>query len=299
MQSSKSTHNLLPVFSLLVTATLWGVVWYPLRLLEQQGLSGLWTTLISYSSAMLLGIVWLWREKRQPWRDHPVALLLMMLAAGWCNVAFVLAILDGTVVRVLLLFYLSPFWSLLLGWLVLDERPHASGWLVFAFAVAGALTMLWDPAIGVPWPSGLSDWLAASSGLAFSISNVMVRRMGKVSLRTKSAVSWLGVVVVAAIGIAALQQPLPAVGLPVIGGAMALGWFGFVVMTLTVIYGVTHMPVHRSAIILLFELVAGAISSLLLTVEVILPHEWLGGGLILVSGWFAAQAQKVEATRAD
>ena len=293
MKSSKSTQTFLPVLSLLITSTLWGVVWYPLRLLEQQGLDGLWTSLISYSSAMLLGAFWLWQD-RQPWRKHPGALLLMMLAAGWCNVAFIVAVLDGTVVRVLLLFYLSPFWSLLLGWLVLDERPHSTGWLVFVFAVAGALIMLWDPSIGMPWPTSLSDWLAASSGFAFSVNNVLVRRMGNVSLRTKGAVSWLGVVVVAAAGIVVMHQPLPQVASSVIGAAMVLGWLGFVIMTLTVIYGVTHMPVHRSAIILLFELVAGAVSSLWLTEEVVLPREWLGGALILLSAWFAASAQKAE-----
>jgi drug/metabolite transporter (DMT)-like permease len=293
MKSSKSTQTFLPVLSLLITSTLWGVVWYPLRLLEQQGLDGLWTSLISYSSAMLLGAFWLWQD-RQPWRTHPGALLLMMLAAGWCNVAFIVAVLDGTVVRVLLLFYLSPFWSLLLGWLVLGERPHSTGWLVFVFAVAGALIMLWDPSIGMPWPTSLSDWLAASSGFAFSVNNVLVRRMGNVSLRTKGAVSWLGVVVVAAVGIVVMHQPLPQVASSVIGAAMVLGWLGFVIMTLTVIYGVTHMPVHRSAIILLFELVAGAVSSLWLTEEVVLPREWLGGALILLSAWFAASAQKAE-----
>ena len=293
MKSSKSTQTFLPVLSLLITSTLWGVVWYPLRLLEQQGLDGLWTSLISYSSAMLLGAFWLWQD-RQPWRKHPGALLLMMLAAGWCNVAFIVAVLDGTVVRVLLLFYLSPFWSLLLGWLVLGERPHSTGWLVFVFAVAGALIMLWDPSIGMPWPTSLSDWLAASSGFAFSVNNVLVRRMGNVSLRTKGAVSWLGVVVVAAAGIVVMHQPLPQVASSVIGAAMVLGWLGFVIMTLTVIYGVTHMPVHRSAIILLFELVAGAVSSLWLTEEVVLPREWLGGALILLSAWFAASAQKAE-----
>jgi len=60
-------------------------------------------------------------------------------------------------------------------------------------------------------------------------------------------------------------------------------------MTLTVLYGVTSMPVHRSAVILLFELVAGAASSLWLTDEVILPREWLGGLMIITAAWLAAR----------
>jgi drug/metabolite transporter (DMT)-like permease len=46
--------------------------------------------------------------------------------------------------------------------------------------------------------------------------------------------------------------------------------------------------VHRSAVILLFELVVGAVSSLLLTDEVILLREWLGGGLIVIAAYVAA-----------
>jgi drug/metabolite transporter (DMT)-like permease len=61
-------------------------------------------------------------------------------------------------------------------------------------------------------------------------------------------------------------------------------------MTVTVIYGVSHMPVHRSAVILLFELVVGAVSSLILTDERVLLQEWLGGALILTAAYLAAHA---------
>ena len=50
----RSNHHVLPVLSLLLTASLWGLVWYPLRLLEGQGLSGLWVTLSSYGAALVL-----------------------------------------------------------------------------------------------------------------------------------------------------------------------------------------------------------------------------------------------------
>jgi len=285
----RSNHHILPVLSLLLTASLWGLVWYPLRLLEGQGLSGLWVTLSSYGAALVLGLVWLWRS-RSDWQYKPLVLGMMTLAVGWCNVAFVLAVLDGTVVRVLLLFYLSPLWALLLGWVLLEEHPGASGLLVFVLALAGAITMLWDPDLGVPWPRDRADWLAVSSGFAFSFANVMVRKSPRVSMQTKSAASWLGVVLVAGIWILIVQEPFPLVQVSTWFAAALLGWLGFVVMTVTVIYGVSHMPVHRSAVILLFELVVGAVSSLILTDERVLLQEWLGGALILTAAYLAAHA---------
>jgi drug/metabolite transporter (DMT)-like permease len=286
-------HHILPVLSLLLSATLWGLVWYPLRLLEGQGLQGLWLTLASYAAALVVGLGWLWRG-RHDWRGQPLVLLLMTLAVGWCNVAFVLAILDGTVMRVLLLFYLSPLWALVLGWVFLEEHPGSSGLVVFVLAIAGAVTMLWDAEMGMPWPRDEADWLAASSGFAFAFSNVMVRKMHRVSMQTKSSASWLGVVLVAACWILLVDAAVPQVALSTWTGAALLGWFGFVVMTLAVIYGVSHMPVHRSAVILLFELVVGAVSSLLLTDERLLLQEWLGGGLILIAAYFAAHAHVKE-----
>ena len=286
---NRCSHPLLPVFSLLLTATLWGLVWYPLRLLETQGLQGLWLSLSSYGAALLVGLPWLWNSRGE-WAREGMVLALMTLAVGWCNVAFVIAILDGTVVRVLLLFYLSPLWALVLGWLILGERPGAGGILVFALAISGAVVMLWDPRLGLPWPRDEADWMAASSGLAFAFANVMVRKLKHADLQAKASASWLGVVLVAAIWILLVHEPVPAVEHSVWLGAALLGWLGFVVMTVTVIYGVTHMPVHRSAIILLFELVVGAVSSVLLTDEQVLLQEWVGGVLILAAAWFSARA---------
>ncbi|MGD8935127.1 MAG: DMT family transporter [Thiogranum sp.] len=286
----RSNHRFLPILSLLVTATLWGLVWYPLRKLDAQGMDGLWVSLVSYAGALLLGSRWLWRS-RADWRDSGLLLALMAIGVGWCNVAFILAVLDGTVVRVLLLFYLSPLWAVILGWLLLGEHPGYQGLIVFVLAITGAVTMLWDPAIGLPWPRGDADWLAVSSGFSFAFANVMVRKMHAVSLQSKSAANWLGVVLVAGAWILAANQPVPVVSYPVWAGAVLLGWFGFLIMTVTVIYGVTHMPLHRSAVILLFELVVGAVSALLLTDEQVLPREWLGGGLILMAAYLTAHAQ--------
>jgi drug/metabolite transporter (DMT)-like permease len=294
MNSSKQEHHLLPVASLLFSATLWGVIWYPLRLLDEQGLSGAWSALISYAAALSV-FSWVFFRDWQVLKQNVLSLALMALAAGWCNLAFIMAVLDGNVVRVLLLFYLSPFWAVCLGWLMLDERLDGRSMLVFAIAVVGALIMLWNSDIGMPWPSDQADWLAVSSGFAFALSNVFVRRMQSVNVQLKSASSWTGVMLVATAWLVISGTGFPAVGAVTIFMAVLLGLCGFLVMTLSVLYGVTRMPIHRSAVILLFELVAGAISSLLLTDEVVLPREWIGGFMIITAAWLAARIHASEA----
>jgi drug/metabolite transporter (DMT)-like permease len=71
---------------------------------------------------------------------------------------------------------------------------------------------------------------------------------------------------------------------------VALGLFGILLMTVLVQYGVSHLPVHRSAVLALIELVAGAVSQQLLTDEVVTARDWVGGLLILVGAWLSAQA---------
>lgn len=292
--STKPEARLLPVLSLLLSATLWGVVWYPLRLLEEQGLAGTWSALVSYGSILLL-FSWLFISQRRVIADNITALLPMGLAAGWCNIAFIMAVLDGNVVRVLLLFYLSPFWAVILGWFMLDERLDRRSMEVFVIAVGGAVIMLWNDAVGLPLPADTADWLAVSAGFAFAFSNVYVRRLQQVDVLLKSACSWAGVVTVAVAWIVIAGTGMPPVSGGVYFMAVLLGLFGFLVMTLSVLYGVTRMPVHRSAVILLFELVAGAISAMLLTDEVVLLREWVGGAMIVTAAVIAAKIHAEDA----
>lgn len=288
---ANAQQRLLPVASILLGASLWGVIWYPMRLLEAGGLSGLWLSLILYASAFIASLPFTWLALAE-FRRRPLLLLLLMLAAGWTNIAFIEAVLTGNVLRVLLLFYLSPLWTVLLGRLVLHEILSRQALLSLLLAMSGALVMLWNPQVGVPWPRDLADWLALSSGMAFALSNVLVRKMEDISVPAKAASVWAGVVMMALVIIPLLGIEAPQIRHGVFTGAVALGLFGILIMTVLVQYGVSHLPVHRSAVLALIELVAGALSQQLLTDEVVLAREWVGGALILAGAWLTARASR-------
>ncbi len=283
-----SSATIIPVLTLLFSATLWGVLWYPLRLLELNGLHGLWSTLILYGAAMLVCLPMLWKHRIEV--NHLHHYLILALASGWCNIAFILAVIDGNVVRVLLLFYLSPLWTVIFGTLILNESLSREAKLTLVLAMTGAVIMLWNPDIGFPWPQYASDWLAISSGVAFALSNVMVRKVQGVSIWTKAAVAWIGVITIAVLLLTVTAQPVPQADGKALVAAFGLGAIGIVAMTLAVLYGVTHMPAHRSAVILLFEIVAGAASAQLLTDEVVQVVEWIGGVLIISAALFSARS---------
>ena len=129
--------------------------------------------------------------------------------------------------------------------------------------------------------------LAVSAGLAFAVNNVLTRRITGLGVRAKTHLSWLGVVVVSSAFVALHSPQPPQVETAAWLATLALGIFGFMLSTLAVVYGVSNMPVQRSAVIMLFELLVGAATAWWLAGEAIDLQEWIGGGLILTAALFA------------
>jgi len=282
----------LPTFGLLFGATAWGIIWYPYRLLEQAGFSGVVASVITYAVALLLGAVLF----RGDWRKlfaHPMTIIPLALAAGWTNLSFVLAVIDGEVMRVLLLFYLSPLWTLLLAKLLLEERTGRRGLLVIALSLAGAFVMLWRPEEGLPMPQNNAEWLGLSAGLCFALTNVLTRRATQLSLEAKSAAVWGGVTLLALVLLPFHGTPLPQPSQITLPSGLLMLALGAILMvtTLLVQYGITHTPVTRASVIFLFELVVAAISSWLLAGELMTTREWLGGAMIVAATIFAPHGE--------
>ena len=284
-------NKLYPITALIFSAVMWGIVWYPYRLLEGAGVRGELSTLVTYLVA-LVGTTLLFPRAWLEVSRAPVALAVVGLAAGWCNLAYVLGILHGEVVRVLLLFYLAPLWTVPLAHFILRESVNRSGYAVVLFAFCGAVVMLWNPALGLPWPSNAAEWLGLSAGFCFALANVMVRRAVNCGVVAKTQSVFLGVVLVSFCALffveASAVQVLAstrAVVLTLIIAAMLVS------MSLAVQYGLTHVSATRAIVILLFELVVAAVAAYFLSGEVMGMREWIGGGMIITASLFSGQIE--------
>jgi len=274
-----------PVLALLFAATFWGFVWFPVRQLDEMGLSGVWQAAISYAAALLV-LVSARGVRLRGVSEQPLDVFWLVVASGWTNVAFLMAVLQGEVVRVLIFFYLSPLWAVLLGSWLLNESIRPVTGLMLMLGLGGAVTLLWQPgALGAPINGG--DLLALSAGFAFALTNVMTRRLQILGTTAKTQLAWIGVVLVCAVMIAFEGIALPQVAARAWAGAAALGVSGFMLSTLAVVYAVSRMPVQRSSVIMLFEIVVGATSAWLLAGELVDGREWLGGAMIIAAGMIA------------
>jgi len=274
----------MPVVGVLSGALVWGLIWYPYRVLQEAGMSGALATFITYVLAMGFGAFMLPRV----WRERSTLggwALLLILSAGWANLGYVLGMLHGEVMRVLLLFYLAPVWTILFSFWLLGERLNRFGYGVIALSLLGAVIMLWEPSLGLPLPQNLSEWLGLSAGMGFALSNVTSRRAAHLSVEAKSFSLWLGT--------AALTLPflLWQGGLSVqfthidSGYWLMLTLMGLVLCatSFAVQYGVTHLSANRAVVLFLFELVAAACSSYFLADEAMELRDWVGASLIVCS----------------
>jgi len=281
-----AANGWLPVLALLVAASFWGAIWYPSRHLEAMNMAGVWQTLISYGAVVIL-VGLLKGFPRLPQVDGDKRyLLILFFAAGWTNVAFVLAVLSNEVVRVMIFFYLSPLWTILLGRWLLNEHLTGASKVALSVSLLGAVVMLWNESM-LNTPIGKGDALALSAGMAFALTNVMTRRLQHCSTMLKTQATLMGVVVISIVMIMLLDEPIPDSPPIAWGGAIALGVFGFLLTTLFVVYAVSQMPVQRSSVIMLFEVIVGAASAWWLANEQIDLQEWVGGALVLGGGLIA------------
>ncbi|MDA8383325.1 MAG: DMT family transporter [Betaproteobacteria bacterium] len=277
------------VLGLLTGAVTWGLIWYPLRLLDHAGFSGELCSLGMYAVSAVLGLA-SFRRRFSGAKGHWGMLAAIGITAGWANLAYVLAVLHGEIMRVLLLFYLAPLWTMLFARLLLHERLTRLGYLVMLLSVCGAVTMLWAPRYGLPMPRNGAEWLGLSAGIAFALTNVLTRRVAHLDIYLKSMAVWMGAALMAAVPVflAAVNGGHAMTGLPG-SGWLSLAGLGAIVFVATVAiqFGLSHSSANQAIVILLFELVVAAISSYLLAHELMTLREWVGGTMIVGASLFS------------
>lgn len=287
-----TNRRLYAISGLLTGATVWGVVWYPFRLLDGMGVNGIASTLLVFVIALSIGLV-AYRHALRELSPSATRLIWIGLAAGWTNLAYVVAVIHGEVVRVMLLFYLAPLWTVFFARYFLDERLNKTALMVMALALAGAMVMLWHPDKGMPWPNNSAEWIAITAGMAFALTNVLTRQAAQFSVQLKALAVWSGVVLVA-LAWALINPPqwgnLLQIGACGVGMLLGLGLI-IVIATAAMQYGLTHTPANQAIVILLFELVVVAITSYYLAHETLSQQEWIGGAMIVAASIFSGRIE--------
>ena len=274
---------------ILLGASVWGISWYPYRLLAGWGLGSMLASSMTGAAAAVLAAVVL--RRHFPTFQWSWVIPALGLAAGITNAGFVWGTVHGTVMRVLLLFYLTPVWTALLARLWLHERLGWRGGVLLALALSGAVMMLWSGEAGTPWPGSAAEWAGLIAGLAFACNNVLSRLAGQRHPTMRPEMRT--VVVFTGCALVGFPAALLFDGVHAVPAALSQGstWLLLVGMACVLVCGnamvqrgLQRLPANRAALLMLFEIVVAAVSSALLTAERLSPQEMAGGACIILAG---------------
>lgn len=283
------------VGALVFNALVWGVSWWPFRELQSLGLHPLWSTSLIYFFSLAC-VLLVWPRGWRGFAQHP-PLWLLATAAGLTNVGFNWAVTVGDVVRVVLLFYLMPAWSVLLAWAVLGEKPTRASLLRLLLAMAGVLIVLKSP--GSPWPvpQDAADWLSLMGGLSFAATNVLLRKLAYTPSESRMMAMFGGGAIMASgtalLGMAWLIVPAPVWTTSWLGVALGLS-LAFLVSNMALQYGAARLAASTTALVMLTEVLFASLSSVALGAAALSPHTLLGGSLIVLAAVWAALAPAPE-----
>lgn len=277
------------ILSLVGSGVVWGLTWLPLKYFAGLGLDGHAIAVTAYVLVSLVSFPFIWRERAQ-WRHEFRSLLIIGLSFGLANFALNQALMDGSVVRVMLLFFLLPAWGVIGGRLVLKE---ALGWrrlLAVVLCLAGVFTLVGGVDV-FREPLSMADGAALLAGVAYTLGGISNRIAREIPMASRTLVAFIGC---AAIGIAGLLVHVPSVPPLAIADWVLLLLFASVWImgaTLLTTYGVTHLPASRAGVVQVVELVVAIVSAVLIGGEVLSLTEYVGSGLILAATLVEASGQ--------
>ena len=269
------------MLSLLLGSVIWGFSWWPLKYFASAGLNGHGVSLTAYVLVGVLSLPFIWRE-RAAWRDESVWLALIGLCFGMANVGLTIALMSGSVVRVMLLFFLLPVWGALGGALFLHEPLDRRRVLAVMLSLAGVFVIVGGPQV-FDAPPSMADLAALISGICFTSAGIANRKAQRIPILSRTLISFVGCAVLAVLGLSVSVPEIPS--LPAVTWLMLVGFALFWLMGagLLTTYGVTHVQASRAAVFQIVELLVAVVSAVLIGGEMLAGSDYLGGALIIAA----------------
>lgn len=274
-------------FACIYSGVIWGVFWIPLRMLDRAGIEGAWATVLFYLVPLLCLLPWMLRYWKRI-RSGGIALQLIGLSSGCALALYADAMLYTEVVRGMLLYYLTPIWSMLLARIVLGEAITGARRVAIVLGLAGML-VIFGIDQGLPWPKYLGDWMGLLGGILWAVAAVLLRRDdGKQAFELTAAYFFWGSVAAIALAFSPLAGDIQ---FPAAAQLLALpAWFIPLVLLLVIpasyaaIWGAPHLNPGVVGLLFMTEISVGAITAAIWAGEPFGWREIIGVTLITLAG---------------
>ncbi|MDP4650894.1 MAG: DMT family transporter [Haliea sp.] len=269
------------VLILFLSSAAWGLTWLPIKALSDNGLDGLHLIFIAFCSGALLLLPWLYAQ-RQLWRKKLALMGMVALAGGIANASFQTAIYHGDVIRVMILFYMLPVWSVIGGRIFLGERIDAVRVIAVLLCLSGAFIILdvghtsWT---GITW----IDLLAMASGMGLAATNILFRFTQDIPVMSKVAAMFIGCTMLIGMSLLVVSSTATLPGTGTILWAVAYGALWLTLITTGTQWSVTQMDAGRSSVIIVTELVVAVASTAFIVSAGLQMFEIIGGAMVLIA----------------
>ena len=278
---SGNNNKTLPVISILIGAVFWGLLWWPLKFFSQTGLTGNLMGVTAYAMVGVVAIPIVWHQ-RKLWRTEWFLLLLIGLFFAVANITFTTALIQGEVVRVMLLFYLLPVWGALGGVLLLGEKLSKQRCIAITLSLAGVFIIMGGSAI-LNQPFSAVDLMALAAGFCLSATGVINKMAVKIPMASRSFVPFIFCPLLAAVANYMVPAPMPDLSLITWGLLACFAFLWIFGATLLCTYGQANIEASRASVLQVTELFVAIISAVFIGAEVLEMKEYIGGALIIAA----------------
>lgn len=277
-----------------ITGIVWGVYWVPVRSIAALGLDGAWGTgAITLAAALLLLPFVLTRKGA--FRGKDFVGIISVALGGAAFALYSIGFLYGKVALVVLLWFFSPVWSVLIAKYVLRMQVPRLRVLAIGVGLAGLFMMLGGDG-GLPVPANLGEWMAFCGGLIWAFATAGMRLRSDLAPLPSAFLFAFGATVISFV-CAPFLEPLPSIAeedLLTVAAQVLLtagSWWGLSIAAL--MWAAVRLDPARVGILLMPEVVFGAVTAALFAGENLTINELIGGTLVVLSGLLEVWPTKV------
>ena len=274
----------------------WGVYWVPVRTIAELGLDGAWGTGAITLAAMLFLLPFI-AGKIGVFQDTGFVGLVSIALGGAAFALYSIGFLYGKVALVVLLWFFSPVWSVLIAKFVLRWQVPTLRLVAIGVGLAGLVIMLGGEG-AVPVPRSLGEWMAFIGGLIWAGATAGMRLKSHVPPLPAAFIFAAGATLTS-FAFAPFLEPLPTIaaadavwiGITVLatGGL----WWGLSIAAL--MWATLRLDPARVGILLMPEVIFGALTAAIFAGETLSAREMVGGGLVILCGLLEVWPTKANA----
>ena len=272
---------------IVVSSCAWGLYWLPLRSIEQSGIAGSWS-IVLVNACPLIILVPLIFFNLDKLKKYPKPILFAGIMIGAAFTFYANGLVQTSVIRATLLFYLSPIWSTIIGIIWLNERLTIARVVSIIVALIGLILLLYDFRYQETVILNFGDFSSILSGLFWALGASILKKWSKLPIIPLTAIVYFSTTSLSILlAFMVYKAPIPSLALISQNFSTAFIWSVIVLLpSFCIIFRISQILFPgRVGILMMSEVAVAVISAkILLPEEQMVILQWIGASAILLAG---------------